>query len=60
MEQGEMTYEVNPIHAHEREEARDAREFAICTACYRHTYRSDRHGGGVCIDCGDYLNAEEL
>jgi hypothetical protein len=49
----------NMVHVHEREEARDARRFAV-GPCYRHDYRSDRRGGGICIDCGDHIGADEL
>ena len=62
-----MSYEVyerfddNPLHAHEREEARDARLFADpMTSCYRHDWRGDGRGGGVCVDCGDEIGADEL
>ncbi len=54
-------YETNPLHAHEREEARDARRYASPFAsCYQHDYRSDGRGGGICIDCGDEIGADEL
>lgn len=55
-------YDTNPLHAHEREESRDARRFAEDygpASCYRHDYRPDGHGGGVC-ECGDYIGPGEL
>jgi hypothetical protein len=54
-------YETNPLHAHEREEARDAMRHVPPTSCHQHhDYRSDRRGGGQCIDCGDTISAGEL
>lgn len=53
-------FERNELHAHEREEARDARRHAPPTSCYRHDYRPDGRGGGVCWDCGDTITAGEL
>ena len=55
-------YETNPLHAHEREEARDAMRYAPLTYCgqHGHDYVSDRRGGGVCRDCGDTIGADEL
>lgn len=44
----------------EREEYRDALRYSTTTPCYRHDYRGDGRGGGVCIDCGDQLTPEEL
>lgn len=49
----------NMIHVHEREEARDARLFAT-GPCYRHNYRPAIGGGGICVDCGDYISEDEL
>lgn len=49
----------NYLHEIEREEARDAAMFAT-GYCYRHHYVSDRRGGGVCIDCGENIGAQEL
>jgi hypothetical protein len=54
-----MSDDDNMIHVHEREEARDARRFAS-GPCYRCDYRSDRQGGGVCINCGDWVSEDEL
>lgn len=44
---------------YEREEHRDALRYSETRPCYRHDYRSDRHGG-VCIDCGDTVSKEEI
>jgi hypothetical protein len=56
---GEAVNDDNMIHVHEREEARDAARFAT-GPCWRHDYVSDRRSGGVCVDCGDTLRADEL
>lgn len=53
-------FETNPLHAHEREERRDAAQFADYGSCHRHDYVSDKRGGGVCVDCGDTIGAHEL
>lgn len=56
-------YETNPVYAHEREEARDARRFTEDygpASCYRHDYVSDGRRGGVCTGCGDTMGAGEL
>jgi hypothetical protein len=52
--------EDNYLHDIEREEHRDALLYSTTTPCYRHEYRSDGRGGGVCVDCGDQLSPEEL
>jgi hypothetical protein len=49
----------NYLHEIEREEARDAAMF-FTGPCYRHDYRNAIGGGGVCIDCGDYISGDEL
>lgn len=49
----------NYLHEIEREEARDAAMFDT-GPCYRHDWRAARDGGGICIDCGDYISEAEL
>lgn len=50
----------NPIHDMEREERRAAQEFAQPGDCYRHDWRRDGYGGGVCIECGETVSQGEL
>lgn len=50
----------NYLHEIEREEHRDALIYSTTTPCYRHDYRPAQGGGGVCIDCGDYISEREL
>lgn len=57
-----MSARVEPVETAydwEREEHRDALRGAPAY-CYRHDYRPDRRGGGICCDCGDTLSAEEI
>jgi hypothetical protein len=54
-------YEPNPMYEAEREEARDARRAAgPMVPCYRHDFRPDGRGGGICSGCGETLDPEEL
>lgn len=46
----------------EAQEARDAERAGGFTSCQpgKHRMISDRHGGGVCVNCGDTVSAGEL
>lgn len=51
----------NPIHEAEREESRDAQRYSReLEGCYRHAWRDDGAGGGVCTGCGATVSAGEL